>query len=294
MTTIPNFTIILPGSCQANCSFCYWKEEKASKNYLSQLSKALKKLPSEYTRCTISGGEPTISPHLQDVVALLRKSRQWEAIVLATNGCKLADFTDLDVDHVNISRHHFNDNVNSFTFKTKNLPTTEELVKIIDAFNANGKDITLNAVLSGILSTEDDFKQYIQYAKKVGASGVVFRADQRRQSTDLPEESKLLSYKLVAGWSCPACKVWKQVVSGMPVSWKAAVAEPSKTIGDVYELVFHPNGKLTSDWAGQDIFVPKTVLTAKLSIPSSKYNYGCGSVRWCGVSEASCGSGGCK
>ena len=42
------------------------------------------------------------------------------------------------------------------------------------------------------------------------------------------------------------------MVSGIPVIFKASFVEPSKTIGAVYELIYHPSGKLTSDWSGEN------------------------------------------
>ena len=37
----------------------------------------------------------------------------------------------------------------------------------------------------------------------------------------------------------------------MNVSWKSSSSEPSKELGELYEAVIHPDGRVTQDWEGK-------------------------------------------
>jgi len=268
----PNFTIIVPGNCNAHCKFCYWNLEKSLDRgvYLRKLSEAIYKLPDGFRRVTITGGEPTLSTWLKKIVQVLR-GRSWDAIVLTTNGTKLCDYLDVNVDHINISRHHYSDKLNWNIFDAGwGIPDKHELRSDIEALNKRSIDVTLNAVLCGQFPDGRNIIRYIEFARSIGASAVTFRADQNNNSTDKPAEMfypEISQYTIKEGWSCPACKVWGQLICGMPVSWKAAVAEPSIKTNSDYELIFQPNGKITTDWAGAHSWSPKKVigLAAKLN-----------------------------
>ena len=38
----PNFTIVLPGPCQANCDFCFWNREKDETAFIKSIKRVLK------------------------------------------------------------------------------------------------------------------------------------------------------------------------------------------------------------------------------------------------------------
>lgn len=244
----PNFTIIVPGGCNANCEFCFWKKTETCRGYLNKLVGAIHRLPPEYTRCSISGGEPTLSPYLTSILGVVREGRDWDAVVLTTNGAKLSHYLDSPVDHVNLSRHHYSDQLNREIFGTGSVPDDAMVEKLCRELNVAGVDVTLQTVLCGQFNGQKDVDAMIHYARAVGASAVCFREDQRHESTEPPQ---LMPAHLKAVWSCGACRVWRQLVRGMPVYWKASVSEPSIKHGAVYELIFHPDGRLTSDWAGE-------------------------------------------
>ena len=269
----PNFTIILPGECQAACAFCYWKQSEKVHNdqreYLSRLRTALRRLPDNFRRVTLSGGEPTLSPVLREVVSTVRAVRDWDAVVLSTNGARLGSFLDLEIDHVNISRHDKHDGRNQELFGTNDLPSTAQLRELAAALNRRGIDVTLNAVLCGQFQDADSLVRYIDFAKEVGASAVMFRGDQRDESTDRPPESLfngINNYSTIEKWSCEACMVWRQLIRGLPVFWKASVSEPSQVHGAVYELVCQQDGTLTSDWAGENEWTSGQQIAAAVDV----------------------------
>lgn len=252
---IPNFTIILPGPCQAKCKFCYWKGEEVADDYMVKLEDALKKLPPQFHRVSLTGGEPTLSPYLQKVVTLLRKVRQWDAIVLTTNGAVIDHLYDLDIDHVNISRHAENDIDNRNIFLTKYVPDLNDLANYINILNEKNIDVTINCTLQDQFKNRESLLCFLTTMHTIGASAVCFRKDQRIESIEPPKEMKWFS-EPSQRWSCEACRVWYNIYLGMRVIWKSSIPEPSLHYGSVYELIFHPNGRLTVDWAGNHDYNP--------------------------------------
>ena len=202
----------------------------------------------------MTGEEPTLSPYLKKVVALLRKVRQWDAIVLTTNGAMLNNLHDLDIDHVNISRHAEDDNENRSIFLTRHVPTLDIIASQVKLLNERNIDVTINCTLQGQFDQGGLFS-FLQAMHIIGVSAVCFRKDQRTENTDPPKEMEWFG-KPSQRWSCEACRVWNNIYLGMRVVWKASIPEPSLHYGSVYELIFHPNGRLTIDWAGNHDYNP--------------------------------------
>lgn len=91
----------------------------------------------------------------------------------------------------------------------------------------------------------------------MGATSVSFRYDQNENSLEPTYLEQLFSdWKTVNEGCCPVCRNHTVLVKGFPVVFKASFAEPSKAIADVYELVYHITGKLTTDWEGQQELTP--------------------------------------
>jgi len=252
-----NFSIIVPGDCNANCSFCFWEQEQQAPSYMSDLRQVLDTLSSlkdTYT-CSLTGGEPTISPILHDILTALKERSNFSKIVLTTNAAGLedkryfpGDFAGV-VSHVNISRHAVNDTPNEKVFGCSAVPTGAQLYEIIEGFNQKGIDVTINCVLCNQFSDRQRLLNFITAMRGLGASAVSFRK-QHGNLDESEEEMWFKDYKVVSESSCPVCRAKQQLICGMPVYWKASTLEPSNDLGEVYELVFHPTGKLTADWAG--------------------------------------------
>lgn len=246
-----NFSIITPGGCNADCEFCVDSHtRRASKNYIKNLIETLDTLPAEFRTCSITGGEPTLSKNLLSILALVR-DRGFDRVVLTTNGARLLDVAPSLgglINHLNVSRHSEFDEENEKVFKTDNIISTDGLVSVIPILNKAGIDVTLNRVYSESF----DVDSFVNYAKSIGANAVCLRYDHRNGCV---EETEL--EKSFAGWgrvnetSCPVCRSHTILYRGMPVIFKASAAEPSKGIGEIYEAIYHINGKLTSDWAGE-------------------------------------------
>lgn len=255
----PNFSIVLPGGCNSNCSFCFnkgndlhFKTEELGK-YLTNLKDVLSYLPSQFYQISITGGEPTISPYFDAVLALLITFRKkYTNIVLTSNGTNLLDKKNIvgaAVDHINISRHHHDDELNKKIFGGSYELDTLDIAQIIDEYGKRGIDVSLNCVIDD--STFVHFiPDFIGYANYVGAYSVHFR----KESGTLDPTSAELAFKdyaIISESSCPVCRTKHQRIKGKDVFWKASSIEPSDKIKDsIYELIFQPDGKVYADWAG--------------------------------------------
>lgn len=259
----PNFTIITPGGCNSFCSFCTDPfKRKPSADYLSNLVKVLANgLPDNFQQCSISGGEPTLSPELESILDLVHMSGRFRKVVLTTNGARLANFVPVlqrTIQHLNVSRHAIGYEANTDVFGTRDIITDDALRSVAFELNKAGIDVNLNHVYTADSQlTVDYVLRYIDYARSVGATSVSFRYDQNENSLEPTYLEKLFSdWKTVNEGGCPVCRNHTVLVKGFPVVFKASFAEPSKAIADVYELVYHITGKLTTDWEGQQELTP--------------------------------------
>jgi len=280
----PNFSIILPGPCNANCAFCFWKRDENENaeisNYMLKLDALLSKLPKQFTQVSLTGGEPTISKHLPSVLNVLRDHRkQFNKVVLTTNLVRpitlrkderiqefVRQFSGV-VDYVNVSIHHNVTETNKKILRVKDgniTPDTEMLKKFINKMNIIGIPVNANCVLTNNLvhdwlegaarwiflkSSIDD---YITEIKRLGFSSISFRKPHTKDSglEPHPAEVAFQNRKVVMESKCPVCVAKTQIIDGMYVTWKRSVAEPSDSMPDlIYELVYHPDETLAADWS---------------------------------------------
>jgi organic radical activating enzyme len=257
----PNFTIITSGGCNSFCSFCTDPyKRKASPDYLKNVEDVLfNRLPKHFDQISISGGEPTLSPHLTQILGLIKLTNRFRKVVLTTNGAKLKQKIEViaqGIDHLNVSRHAIGYSANTRVFGTTDIVTDSDLKACALYLNQHGIDVNLNHVYADKDKLDMDYVlQYIEYAKSVGATSVSFRYDQNENSLKQTYlEALFEDWVRVNEGSCPVCRNHTVLVSGMPVVFKAAYAEPSKAIDDVYELIYGIDGKLTTDWDGKTEF----------------------------------------
>ena len=258
----PNLSIIVPGPCNAKCGFCFWKDTKnADKNYIAKLEAILDNMPEEFQQISLTGGEPTLSPYLADILRVIDKTK-YKKVVLTSNGTKLQDFLDTQdvdvinqIDHINISRHHYNEMFNSNIFKSKSIISNHQVQDLIDACHVFGIDANLNCVLTDKLKTKGQIDNYLDWAKMIGADSVCFRK-QHGTLDPSPQELFYKDCKLISEGNCPVCRTKVQSIGGQMVIWKASRPEPSEVVvDDVYEVIIHPDCRITLDWAGNKPYV---------------------------------------
>lgn len=290
-----NFSLITPGGCSASCDFCTDAfNEKFSKNYIQELITAVMNLPSTFDQISVTGGEPTQSPLFREILLFLMMDKvctqRFKKRVLTTNGWKLGDFLE-DVanifDHVNISRHAIGDQSNFEVFKTESIAKDSDIKRYCSELSKRGIDVNLNHVYNSKLEMQYIY-DYITYAKSLDATKVTFRFDQNTDQMEMSDTEKAVAveYVQVESGGCPVCREACYLINGMYVTFKNSCAEPTKQLkGELYELVFHPDGKIYKDWSKKMPYTPneKPVVTrAPINYISVK-RHGSGG----------CGSGGC-
>jgi len=287
-----NFSIILPGPCNAACSFCFWKRSNAeSPMFVQTLVWYLQALKGKVTQISVTGGEPTISPVFDEVMNALRQFTDIK-IVLTTNGANLLEKINVIngvVKHVNISRHAVNDDSNQFIFGTKSVPAKPQLADLCEVLNSCNIDVTLNKVISHDYNDHVEFDEFVRFIKEVGASALALRKDYSVNSLDsVPLEAKLGRTGTVK--SCPVCSTNSYLYRGVPVHFKMSLEEPSEVLPYIYEYVYHPNSLLSEDWAGKkpiELQMRAPVVQQpkpSWGTPNFSYGGGCGQVtfRGCG------------
>ena len=255
----PNFSIVVPGRCNGKCSFCFWKQSKVCENYIDNLVETLNTMPSQFYQLSLTGGEPTLSPYFDKILENIDRNK-WKHTVLTTNGSNILKYIPKlkgKIDHVNISRHHYDDEINESIFGTDTIPDSRELRTIVKELNKIGIDVTYSAVLTEDLDSREGTLKYIEFAKRSGARQVFLRKQHGTLSPTVAEQS--FSNLPSSTHSCPVCRNTTQKINGMTVVWKASLEEPSKSLGMIYEVIHHEDGTLTSDWE-QEIKIEPTLI----------------------------------
>ena len=262
--TNPNFTIVLPGPCQANCDFCFWKREDEEGAFLKSLKRVLKKLPANFTQISISGGEPTLSPVFDKTMEIIKKFKEkgkFNKVVLTTNGINLLKKDLTGINHINISRHHVNDKINQKIFKTENIPSFSELPEINNYVNKFGIDINYNVVF--VDDNEDiDYDAWVDFVKATDATSVTFRNQYGIYETSFLEKKVLEDNYLPNLIStCPVCRTASYFINGVKFKFHSSAYEPTESKefaeDETYELVLHPTGDLTRDWEAKKIILKR-------------------------------------
>lgn len=284
----PNTTLMLPGSCNASCDFCFWNRDEAKikppADYLDKVFSHLARLPDAFRVLSISGGEPTLSPWFGRALARLgqyRRNHQLDRVVLTTHGGNLLPFitaVGCVVDHVNISRHAIGTAANRDVFKTDKTPTDDALRDMILRLHSETAcDTTLNCVVQPDVSVAF-CEQFIEYAKDLGADAVSFRKVASDAAPTATETIFAARYGVLNETKCPVCRGMEQQINGFSVRWKGSVSEPSLQTGGIYEVVIHPDGNVYADWGMQIplAFAPRPEPQRRVSMPISAPG-GCGS-----------------
>ena len=189
--------LVLPGTCNARCKFCYNKyieemklgskemKEKFLNKFLISLEKIILKVDGKQRiSLDITGNEPTLDTDF--FIQVIHKLRNFSLkdsitrVTCTTNGIgilKVAPYMKGVVNYVNISVHDYDYKRRSNIFETY-FPTDDDYKKIVKSLLDN--DISVTAV-SVIHKKIDNFSvwrdQFISWALKIGFVGLRFRYD---------------------------------------------------------------------------------------------------------------------
>ena len=294
----PNFSIIAPGSCNAACSFCFANEGKDTlvlNEYMKALSDTLMNLPEPFYQISITGGEPLLSPYIVPILmSIYPHKRKYTNVLLTTNGThldKFYDYISMSVDHINISRHHYDEKENQQIFKGTYDVLDADIRHYIDLYSIAGIDVSANCVIDDTTSI-NFIESYIAWAKTIGFAAVRFR--KQNGSLDKTEaEQYYRKHAVLWKGTCPICETTLQLIKGCKVYWKKSIVEPTDKTNDIFEVVFGPDGKMYADWQykipieQREWCKPSSARSSRVTPNSSRG--GCGNTIWnsCGSSHSS-------
>jgi molybdenum cofactor biosynthesis enzyme MoaA len=250
---------MLPGGCNAHCAFCCWsrREEPFDKPaYISKLEPILINLLSKANSINILGGEPLISPHLENVLNLIKKLKEkyrFPKIVITTNGSALPNKLDSFkgvINHVNLSRHGINDEENKELFGNKAFLAADRILEVANKLADYDIDLSINCVLheKTPINTKQEVIKFIKFCKKVGAVSVCFKKVEGDSLDKVPQQLLFNSIPTIKSTTCDVCRTDLQLIENMAVYWQAALNRPSQLPRDV---IIQPNLNVTSDWPGK-------------------------------------------
>ena len=242
----PNFSVIVPGDCNAKCSFCFWEYETPHKKYLARLKRVIKQLPEDiFTQVSLTGGEPTLNSDLSEIIRACKE--RFGKVVLTTNGTKLRDYIASKSslpDFINISRHGKSFEECAKVFHTEFIPSDSDILWINKKLARTTVRSTMNVVCPSF--DKLDIEGYILYAKSLQFSSLCFRKDHTKgkDTTDL-------AYPVEYKNENPVSKTLGYEIEGMPVEFRSSELESTEVVDYCHELIFHPDGNLTLDWEGK-------------------------------------------
>lgn len=291
----PNFSIIMPGGCNAKCAFCFNNSKPKSENcsnfdFIINLWEHLKTLPKQFYQISITGNEPMMSPLIGDVMGICKRMKlRFPNILITTNGTNLLKNPQMIIDgvhHINVSRHHYDEAENKRIFGGAYNVTDKTLAEIVDVYSKNGIDVSLNCVINDD-TTEEFINAYIDFAKSIGVFAVRFRKENGTIEPTPVERKFGEQYPILWHGACPVCRTDLRVIRGLNVYWKSSVLEPSDHITDkIFELVYDTDGKVYLDWNRQKL-LDKPIKSERDNIISalmsnSMSDNSCGGYNSCG------------
>lgn len=178
--------IVMPCYCQANCPFCFnnqtistqmhdWGEFE--KNLIKSLTFIVKNINHRKISLDITGNEPTFNiNHFKKFIELIynfrkRYSDKIDKVVLTTNGFHLYEcipYLYPTIDIVNISLHHYNYSERRNIFKTKYIPSNEDLKSMIQKMNSGHMTVTSVAVIYNNVDIKRFVENFANFSKELG------------------------------------------------------------------------------------------------------------------------------
>ena len=301
-----NLSIFVDDYCNADCKFCVaqlrfenralqFKKDKIQNDaeYFERLESILKQVKPINPSISITGGEPTKSKRLIRVLELINKYG-YRKRTLTTNGSGLFDkikgktilqhIIDNKFQHLNISKSHYNEEINKKIMRyEKGYCSNEDLETIATISLANNLRPRMSCLLlkDGI-STVEKMIEYMEYYQNLGFDNIIFRElmdfdkkkminnekikyniDNKIRLNDIwaniDSDNRFTPIRNLIGYYYYV-EVYKFQNIDMVTESANLVKlydEKEKHKDIVYEMVFHPNGNVNGSWVdNEDILLP--------------------------------------
>ena len=167
-----NVYVRLQNVCNASCGFCEFRgeakqfDEEKFKNLITKLHKSNK---YRINKLSFTGGEPTLDFGLfKRMLDFVNNLDEDIFTVVNTNGLHLKELSELNINSIALSRHHYNDEINRLIFHTE-VPTTEEIR------NVRKDNLHLSCNLCrDYIGTDEEIHKYLDWCGKCGIKDVGF------------------------------------------------------------------------------------------------------------------------
>lgn len=293
-----NFSIFIDDYCNADCKFCVAQLRYQNKNlmyekehmcdpdkYLARLDEVLKMIRPLNPSISITGGEPTLCKHLTEVLQLIDKYG-FRKRTITTNGSGLftvqngstiiENLEKYNVDHLNISRAHFDELRNQDIMRYNDLTHycgLDMLHDILEFTNNHRISHRMSCLLlkEGVNSV-DMIRQYVEHLQNIGANNFIFRELMDYDKTAINTEKmaycdankvrlndiwedfekfpEFVPYLNILGYYyyVEIYKYRGATVASESANLNQQTVEKDKNPDMVYEMVFHNNGNLCGSW----------------------------------------------
>lgn len=267
----------------------HWQKRREANDeiYFDRLKQVLEALQPLQPSISITGGEPSKDARLTRILQSLSPYPERKR-TLTTNGTGLLDarhgrriidwIADSRLDHLNISVAHPVPERNARLMRLPGVVPIRRLREIVEVATAAGVRVRLSCVLiqPGISSLTGIFN-YLEFARSIGVDNVIFRQlmktdpathvmnsvvrysdrhrvclepllDEISATTGFAHVTQIIGYYYYV-------EVWNY--EGMDVVFEEADLRHLEAVkrlnpDTIHELVFHPNGQLTSTWQPWD------------------------------------------
>ena len=293
-----NFSIFVDDYCNADCKFCVAQLRYAHKNamynkphikdsdtYLNRLDYILRLIRPLNPSVSITGGEPTLSPILPNILKLVEKYG-FRKRTITTNGSGLLRQCDGDYilnhlinnhwDHLNISRVSSDDIINKQIMRYNcedsycNMSMLKDILTVTNNSNLHHRLSCL--LLKESVCSVHKMKKYIDDYANIGVNNFIFRElmdynhtaintekmdycdtnkvklyDIWNQFSEYPE---FVPYLNILGYYyyVEIYKYLGMTVASESADLKIQDREKIRNPNIVYEMVFHNNGNLCGGW----------------------------------------------
>jgi len=172
-----NLYIDITTACNATCPFCIAESlgRRNHDNYWRGMREALAWTEDIGGSVQIVGGEPTISARLRPTLEEIGRG-SFLRVALNTSGTR-ADHYDLmwrsGIQHLNISRHHYDEHQNQDVMNIRPFLSNAELAENIAMAQEIGMDVRIQAVLlPGYLDDLESILRFTNWCHSLGVSEV--------------------------------------------------------------------------------------------------------------------------
>jgi pyruvate-formate lyase-activating enzyme len=179
-----NLYVDVTASCNASCPFCIAPTvgRKNDSGFLEGLVWALDFTQRNFGSVQVTGGEPTLSSRLRDVMREV-SLRIFHRVVLNTNGAGIKtpgiviDLESSGFTHVNLSRHHYDEERNQeiMRFNRATDYSNQAFIDAVESVIYSGMMPRINCnLLRGYVDSADEIQAFVSWCESFGVRNVSF------------------------------------------------------------------------------------------------------------------------